>query len=607
MGWHESKWSVRIRDWMRRSRRARRYLAPVLVLIAAAALVGKDAATAALAIVSARRVAAAEESVIHTREVRETLYHAQRVFNAMESQQRGFLLTGETRHLEEYRANRVELEQYVRRIVELTADSPAQQRRIDTVRPLLAARLALLEEGVQLRVSEGLGVARSRPTVDEEERLMESVRAGVSAMIAAEDERLREREVSSTIAARNAVVTSLVGLVASVAVVFGAIWLLDRRAREVVRARKATVAVLRAVPDAVVWIEDQRVSSMNNAAEALFRRAGLARPTTLDEFVAIAKPPARLRDAMLGRQPLEGHGLDAAFPVESAGEIRRILPRTVPLATGDSADGVLVVLTDVTDLARLDEMRSDLVAAASHELRTPTTTLRMSLLMLREGAGELAPRMRDLIDTALVGVQQLLETVDELLDMTRIEAGQMRLSPEPLYLQEVVREAADRSRARADELGLQLQVRVLGSQRAVLGDRARLRIVVDNLVRNALKYTPVGGTIELTVSSPGSALSGGVVELAVTDSGRGVPEEFRSRVFEKFFRVEHYRPGGEREPRGAGIGLYLCKEIVGLHGGTIRCEAAPTGRGSRFVIALPAAESSPRDSTVAGEEQSAPH
>jgi signal transduction histidine kinase len=586
---------------MRLSRRTPRYLATALVVIAAAALVGKDAASAALAIVNARRVEAAEESVIHTREVRETLYHAQRVFNAMESRQRGFLLTGEAQHLEEYRINRVALERYVQRIVELTADNPAQRQRIDTIRPLLAARLDLLEEGVQLRMREGLDVARITPTVDEGERIMEAVRAEVSAMIAAEDERLREREVSSVIAARNAVVTSLVGLVASVAVVFGAIWLLDRRAREVVRARRATATVLRAVPDAVVWIEDRRVSSMNEAAEALFREAGLPRPTTLDGFAAIATPPARLRDAVVERRPLDAVGLDAAFPVDVAQGTRRILPRIVPLAFGDTAPGVLVVLSDVTDLARLDEMRSDLVAAASHELRTPATTLRMSLLMLREGAGELAPRMRDLIDTALVGVQQLLETVDELLDQTRIEAGRMRLFPEPLYLVDVVQEAAERSRARADELGLRLQVDAVNGQRAVLGDRARLRIVVDNLLRNALRYTPPGGTIEFTVSSrQGSASIGGVVELAVTDSGRGVPEEFRSRVFEKFFRVEHFRPGGEREPRGAGIGLYLCKEIVELHGGTIRCEAAPTGRGSRFVVALPAAESpSPREPTAA--------
>lgn len=489
MAWHESRRSGRVRDRIRLPRRARPYLATAFVVIAASTLIGKDAASAALAIINARRVAATMESVIHTREVQDSLQQLQRVFNAVESRQRGFLLTGEPEHLAEYRAERDAIDRYLRRIGELTADDPSQQQRVDTIRRLLVPRIDLLEKGVQIRMSQGLDLARITPTLDEGERLMEIVRTQVQAMIATEGERLPERERSSTVAARTAVVTSTVGLVASIALVFGAIWLLDRRAREVARATKVIAAVIRAAPDAVVLIEDERVVNMSGTAEALFRKAGLARPATLDDFVAIATQPARLRDAMLGRKPPDGVGLDAAIPVDVAGETRRILPRAVPLALGDSANGVLVVLTDVTDLARLDEMRSDLVAAASHELRTPVTTLRMSLLMLREGAGEMAPRMRDLIDTALVGVQQLLDTVDELLDMTRIEAGRLRLSPEPLGLRDVAREAADRSRARADELGLRLQVDAMSARQVVLGDRARLRIVVDNLVRNALKYT----------------------------------------------------------------------------------------------------------------------
>lgn len=606
MAWRESRRSGRVRAWLRPPRRARPRLATALVVIAAAVLVAKDVAGAGLAIGNARRLAAAMESVIHTQEVQDSLQQLQRVFNALESRQRGFLLTGAPEHLAAYRADRDAIERHLRRIEELTADDPAQRPRVDIIRGLLVPRIDLLEKGVRIRLSQGLDPASLTPTLDAGERLMEVVRAQVQAMIAAEGERLPDRERASMAAARAAVVTSTIGLVASIALVFGAIWLLDRRAREEARATRATAAVIRAAPDAVVLIEDGRVSSMSGAAEALFRKAGRALPVTLDDFLAIATPPDRLRDALLGRKP-DGVGLDAAIPVDVSGVTRRILPRAVPVATGDSAQGVLVVLSDVTELARLDEMRSDLVAAASHELRTPVTTLRMSLLMLGEGAGEMAPRMRALVETALVGVQQLLDTVDELLDMTRIEAGRMRLSPEPLQLGDVAREAADRSRARADELGLRLQVDATSGRQVVLGDRARLRIVAENLVRNALKYTPPGGTIELMVSSRGgTASTGEVVELAVTDSGRGVPEEYRARVFEKFFRVEHYRHGGEREPRGAGIGLYISREIVELHGGTIRCEAAPTGRGARFVVALPAAASSrsPGEPGVAGPDVS---
>ena len=245
------------------------------------------------------------------------------------------------------------------------------------------------------------------------------------------------------------------------------------------------------------------------------------------------------------------------------------------------------VLSDVNELARLDAMRMELVAVASHELRTPLTTLRMSLLLLGEGADHLTPRARDLLHTALGGVDQLGETVDELLDMARIEAGRLTLSPEPLDLGDLAREVADRSRPRADELAIRMELHVAPDLPSIPGDRARLRIVVDNVLSNALKYTPRGGSIDLRVSPRAAAGGRSVVEVAVIDSGVGIPAELRSRVFEKFFRVEHHRPGSEEAPRGTGIGLYLCKEIVELHGGSIRCEDAPGGRGTLVAFELP--------------------
>jgi signal transduction histidine kinase len=604
MGLRESTGRHRIRDNRRGHRRARRHVATALVVIAAAALIGNDAFNAGLAIVNARRVTKADAWVIRSHEVREALQQLQRVLYETESRQRGFLMTGEQRYLERYQADRAAVEHHLSSVVDLTADNSAQQQHVHALRPLIATRLDLLDRGVQLRNSGASRAAIIAATRDEGERLMDAIGAEVREMVAVEDELLRGRVRSSTVAGRNAVVTSVLGLAASVAVVFGVIWLLDRRAREVARARRMLRSVVRALPDPVVVVRDQQVTGTNAAADELFRKAGRAPPTTVDELVALATPSSRFRDALIGRQPLVG--LDAALRVEVAGDTRRILPRAVPIAGDDESSGVIVVLSDVTDLARLDEMRSDLVAAASHELRTPMTTLRMTLLMLREGAGDLAPRMRELVETALVGVKQLLDTVDELLDMTRIEAGRLRLFPEPLYLGDVAREVVDRAATRAEELGLRLRVHAPDGEQAVLGDRARLRIVVDNLVSNALKYTPRGGAVELGVSSRRDGASGAArkVELAVTDTGRGVPEEFRSRVFEKFFRVEHYRPCGEDEPRGAGVGLYLCKEIVELHGGTIRCEPAPNRRGTRLVVALPMAEGTlpARDATLPAAE-----
>jgi NtrC-family two-component system sensor histidine kinase KinB len=282
--------------------------------------------------------------------------------------------------------------------------------------------------------------------------------------------------------------------------------------------------------------------------------------------------------------------LAAALRVEANGRTRRLLPRLIVStgATTEEHGGLIVVLSDVTELARLDEMRAEYVAVASHELRTPVTTLRMSLLMLSEGAARLEPRTRDLVSAAIGGVDQLGNVVDELLDMTRIEAGKLRLNPEPVELRSFAKEAVARWQARSQENGVRLTLRATDVSSATLsGDRARLKLVLDNILNNALKYTPRGGAIELALTGQQTDSGSKGLQLTVSDDGPGIPAEFRTRVFEKFFRVEHYRHGSDTGARGSGIGLYLCKQIVELHKGEIRCESGSPGRGTRIIVTLP--------------------
>jgi NtrC-family two-component system sensor histidine kinase KinB len=330
---------------------------------------------------------------------------------------------------------------------------------------------------------------------------------------------------------------------------------------------------------------------MNPAAEDLFRAAGRPLPRTAQDLVTLTPNSARLQEALLQPPPFDRVDLQTALRLDGNGQVRRLLPRVVPLAPGEAHGGVVVVFSDVTDIVRLDEMRTELIAVASHELQTPVTTLRMSLLMLRESTEQLDERIRDLVRTALGGVDQLGETVAELLDMTRIEAGWLKLSREPVLLNDIVREVVARCQPEADEIGIHLKCSADAGVPLIDGDRARLRMVVENIVHNALKYTPRGGCIEVSTSVertiPPAGQPGRVV-VQVTDNGPGIPLELRNRVFEKFFRVEHYRPGSEDAPRGSGIGLYLCKEIIELHGGSIQCDAAPGGRGTRVVFDLPA-------------------
>jgi NtrC-family two-component system sensor histidine kinase KinB len=251
--------------------------------------------------------------------------------------------------------------------------------------------------------------------------------------------------------------------------------------------------------------------------------------------------------------------------------------------------GAVLVFSDVTELARLDEMRMELVAVASDELRTPLTTLRMTLLMLQERAARLDERDRELVATALVGVEQLAVTVAEFLDLTRIEAGQLRLHLDVVDVERLIVEVIAAVEPRAEEAKVSLEGGVeRGCPQSLRGDASRLGVVLSNLLSNALKYTPPGGAISVRAGPADPANRPTSLEIRVCDSGPGVPEEFRGRVFEKFFRVEHYRPGTEEGVRGSGIGLYMAREIVEAHGGSVGCFEAPGGHGASFVIRLPA-------------------
>ena len=363
---------------------------------------------------------------------------------------------------------------------------------------------------------------------------------------------------------------------------------------EVLRAKETLEAMLAALPDAVIVIDpDGHIVTTNALARAILQATGAEGVQQVGGLPFPAYALQALRTALRGERTLETRAeLTHAFSVSLAGRQRKVLLIATPIPEFSVGRcGAVAVLYDVTEFARLDELRSELVAVASHELKTPLTTLRMNVLLLGEGAQNLTLRQQEILTAASLGCEELAGTIDELLDLTRIEAGQLRLEHETVNLYTVIEQATSALRSRYEDTNITLHVRREHEQAFVHGDAARLSRVFTNLLTNALTYTPHGGMVSISVTSPQSTgrSSEPLLQIAVTDTGPGIPPEFRERVFEKFFRVEHHRANGTNGARGAGIGLYVCRQIVEAHGGRIWCEAGDNGHSTQIIFLLKSA------------------
>lgn len=352
------------------------------------------------------------------------------------------------------------------------------------------------------------------------------------------------------------------------------------RLGDVLAANQALEATLEALPEAVLVLgEGDAITRSNARARELLGGpeggprsiADVPLPSAALDAIAIARSGERASNpsrADLGR----------AMSLTVGGSPRLFVPRIV-----GRGETVAVVLDEVTEFARLDEMRTEFVAAAAHELRTPLTTLRMTLALLEEAAPSLTVQQREMLDTAKLGCRQLASTVDAFLDLTRYEAGPLSLARDRVDLRTLVLEVTRALRVTFAESGIALEVDEGTDPVVVDGDRARMSAALSNLLTNAHKYSPRGGKVSVRLGRDGP---GGRVTVVVDDDGPGVPRDLRERVFERYFRVEHVRPDAASRAHGAGIGLYLCRQVVEGQGGRVRCEASPSG-GARLVIELP--------------------
>ena len=274
-----------------------------------------------------------------------------------------------------------------------------------------------------------------------------------------------------------------------------------------------------------------------------------------------------LRDMASAARRMETGDYSARVPTRSRDEVGRLA------AAFNRMSG---------ELENLEQSRRDLVANVSHELKTPITAIRAHLENLLDGVERPDPAT---LEVMLGQVERLGRLVDQLLDLSRLESGEVPLRVEELTLQPMVDELISEIGVALPGRGVTVTNGVPGDLPTLTADRERLHQVLFNLMDNAIRFTPEGG--EVTVSA---RRENGSVEIAVSDTGSGISPEHLPRLFERFYRAD---PSRSRGDGGTGIGLAIARSVVEAHGGTIRAESLP-GRGSVFTFDLPAATGSER-------------
>jgi two-component system phosphate regulon sensor histidine kinase PhoR len=244
--------------------------------------------------------------------------------------------------------------------------------------------------------------------------------------------------------------------------------------------------------------------------------------------------------------------------------------------------GVWLVLEDVSELRRLQQIRAEFIDNLSHELRTPLTTVSLlaeTLSREAESAGDaVPPRMRDRIGKIEEETGHLVQMVNELLDLSRIESGPPLALLDEVDPVRLANSTADRLRLFAERQGVRLAVDAPEPVPWVRGDEDRLGQVLLNLLHNAVKFSPDGGDVTIRVRPVED-----VVVIAVEDHGMGVPADAQSRIFERFYKVDRARVRGG----GTGLGLSIARHIVEAHGGSIAAQSGGEGHGTTVHVRLP--------------------
>ena len=331
------------------------------------------------------------------------------------------------------------------------------------------------------------------------------------------------------------------------------------------------LAALNSSTDAVVAVDREgRVVFANTAARRLFQRGDAE--LVGNPFVWML-PDQQIVEALRASRE---EGRRETRTVERPGK-QYYQASTTPIVDGGDW-AALAAFHDITEVRRVEQVRRDFVANVSHELRTPLAALKAVIETLESGALEEPEAAEEFLRRADGEIDRLVQMVEELLELSRIESGEMPLAVQPVDMAAVLEGAVVRLRPQAERRRLRLDLDIAEALPAVEGDAAHLERVVVNLLHNALKFTPDGGRIRVSAVASDDGLA-----VQVEDNGAGILPEDLPRIFERFYKADRARGGG-----GTGLGLAVARHTIEAHGGRITVESRPE-EGSRFTFVLPLA------------------
>lgn len=351
-----------------------------------------------------------------------------------------------------------------------------------------------------------------------------------------------------------------------------------KKYKRVLSDKEKTEAVIRSIAEGLVVVDAQgKVIMMNPAAEKLL---GVSKKDKVGKALLENLKEEQLISLVKGAEDKEEREIELVSQRDETKKVLRASSAVIENENGQTI-GMVSILSDITKQKELDQLKNSFVANVSHELRTPLVAIDKSLsLILNKSTGEISPTQEEFLSMAQRNLKRLSHLVNDLLDLSKLEAGKMEFKRQPSSIEKIIDESLEGLNTWAKTKSIEIMKKIQEGLPQVNVDSNRIIQVLNNLIGNAIKFTPHNGNVTVEANFQSEKEE---IEICVQDTGIGIPKENLPKIFDKFFQVSERVP---TDISGTGIGLSIAKEIVELHGGRIWA-ASEEGQGAKFIFTLP--------------------